>query len=232
MSTSLPPLLAPMLSSPAMRAVCDDVTCLQHMLDFEAALARAEAATGVIPATAAGSIGKACKAGAFDLAALAEAATRSGNIAIPLVKALTADVAKADADAARYVHSGATSHDVLDTGATGGVVAERLVQERRLPLGCAPWDGRRERVAEAASVFGIVAGTCGEIARDMQLMMQTDVAEAFEPAGEGRGGSSTMPHKRNPRAAPAALAAATLAPGLAATGFASLVHDHQAPVGP
>ena len=85
------------------------------MLDFEAALARAEAAVGVIPASAAGPIAKACKAEAFDLAALAEAATRSGNLAIPLVKALTANVAKADADAARYVHWGATSQDVIDT---------------------------------------------------------------------------------------------------------------------
>ncbi len=117
MSTSLSPLLAPMLSSAAMRAVCDDVACLQHMLDFEAALARAEAATGVIPASAAGPIGSACQAGSFDLAALAEAATRSGNLAIPLVKALTADVARADPDAARYVHWGATSQDVIDTAA-------------------------------------------------------------------------------------------------------------------
>lgn len=91
MSTSLSPLLAPMLSSPAMRAVCDDVACLRHMLEFEAAPARAEAATGVIPAGAASPIGRACKAGSFDLAALAEAATRSGNLAIPLVKALTGD---------------------------------------------------------------------------------------------------------------------------------------------
>ena len=53
MSTSLSPLLAPMLSSAAMRTVCDDATYLQHMLDFEAALARAEAAAGVIPASAA-----------------------------------------------------------------------------------------------------------------------------------------------------------------------------------
>src|ERR1700676_3040229 len=117
MSTSLSPLLAPMLSSAAMRAVCDDIAYLQHMLDFEAALARAEAATGVIPASAAGPIANACKASSFDLAALAEAATRSGNLAIPLVKALTADVAKADADAARYVHWGATSQDVIDTAA-------------------------------------------------------------------------------------------------------------------
>src|SRR5260370_39276213 len=117
MSTSLSLLLAPMLSSPAMRAVCDDAACLQNMLDFEAALARAEAATGVIPTAAAEPIAKACTATSFDLAALAEAATRSGNLAIPLVKALTANVAKADSEAARYVHWGATSQDVIDTAA-------------------------------------------------------------------------------------------------------------------
>jgi 3-carboxy-cis,cis-muconate cycloisomerase len=110
-------MLAPMLSSAAMRAVCDDATYLQHMLGFEAALARAEAATGVIPTSAADPIAKACKAGLFDSDALAEAATRSGNLAIPLVKALTANVAKADPDAARYVHWGATSQDVIDTAA-------------------------------------------------------------------------------------------------------------------
>src|SRR5277367_4723602 len=115
MRTALSPLLAPMLSSPAMRAVCDDAAYLQRMLDFEAALARAEAAVGVIPDGAAGAIAKACTAERFDPAELAEAATRSGNLAIPLVKALTAAVAKTDAEAARYVHWGATSQDVIDT---------------------------------------------------------------------------------------------------------------------
>jgi 3-carboxy-cis,cis-muconate cycloisomerase len=322
MSTSLSPLLAPMLSSAAMRAVCDDATYLQHMLGFEAALARAEAATGVIPASAADPIARACKAGSFDPGALAEAATRSGNLAIPLVKALTAHVAKADPDAARYVHWGATSQDVIDTAATltlraaidallgdidraiagfaklatkhrdtamvartwlqhalpmpfglklaeyaaalhrsrlrlqrvrkeglalqfggaagtlaalgdkGLLVAERLAQELELPLPAAPWHTHRDRIAEAASVFAILAGTCGKIARDIQLMMQTDVAEAFEPAGEGRGGSSTMPHKRNPVAAATALAAATMAPGLAATILAAQVQDHERSAGP
>src|ERR1700721_2344563 len=117
MNSSISALLPPMLSSAAMRIVCDDLACLQNMLDFEAALARAEAATGVIPASAAGPITDACKAGAFDLVALAQAATRSGNLALPLVKALTANVAKADAEAARYVHWGATSQDVIDTAA-------------------------------------------------------------------------------------------------------------------
>jgi 3-carboxy-cis,cis-muconate cycloisomerase len=311
-----------MLSSAAMRAVCDDIAYLQRMLDFEAALARAEAATGVIPASAAGPIAKACKASSFDLADLAEAATRSGNLAIPLVKALTAEVAKAHPDAARYVHWAATSQDVIDTasmltfraaldalladldraiadfaklarehrhtamvartwlqhalpmpfglklaeyaaalhrsqsrlrrlrseelalqfgGAAGTLaalgdkgmrVAEKLAQELKLPLPDAPWHTHRDRIAEAASVLAILTGTCGKIARDVSLMMQTDVAEAFEPAGEGRGGSSTMPHKRNPVAAATALAAATMAPNLAATIFAAQVQDHERSAGP
>jgi 3-carboxy-cis,cis-muconate cycloisomerase len=311
-----------MLSSAAMRAICDDVACLQNMLDFEAALARAEAAVGVIPASAAGPITAACRAESFDLAALADAATRSGNLAIPLVKALTANVAKADAGAARYVHWGATSQDAIDTGAMLGLragidallsdtsravagfaklarqhrhtavvartwlqhalpmpfglklaeyaaalhrsrqrlqrlrgealalqfggaagtlaalgdkglpVAEKLAQELKLPLPDAPWHTHRDRIAEAASVFAILAGTCGKIARDVSLMMQTDVGEAFEPSGEGRGGSSTMPHKRNPVAAASALGAATMAPGLAATIFAAQVQDHERSAGP
>src|SRR5262249_54231592 len=117
MSTSLSPLLAPMLSSGAMRTICDDATTLQHMLDFEAALARAEASASVIPKNAAGPIAAACKASSFDLAALAEAATRSGNLAIPLVKTLTAQVEKSDAEAARYGHWGAKSQDVIDSAA-------------------------------------------------------------------------------------------------------------------
>ena len=81
-------------------------------------------------------------------------------------------------------------------------------------------------------MFAIIAGTCGKIARDVSLMMQTDVGEAFEPSGEGRGGSSTMPHKRNPVAAASALAAATMAPNLAATIFAAQVQDHERSAGP
>jgi 3-carboxy-cis,cis-muconate cycloisomerase len=101
-----------------------------------------------------------------------------------------------------------------------------------LPLPEAPWHTHRDRIAEAASVFAILAGSCGKIARDVSLLMQTDVAEAFEPAGEGRGGSSTMPHKRNPVACAAALAAATMAPNLAATIFAAEVQDHERSAGP
>ncbi len=322
MSTSLPPLLAPMLSSPAMRAICDDAAQLQRMLDFESALARAEAATGVIPKTAVAAIEAACQAERFDKTRLAEDAVRAGNLAIPLVKALTAEVAKSDPEAARYVHWGATSQDVIDTatmlglraavdallpdldraiagfarlarqhrntamvartwlqhalpipfglklaeyaaalhrsrarlkrlrdeeialqfgGAAGTLaalgdkglkVAEQLAKELNLRLPDAPWHTHRDRIADAASVLAILTGTCGKIARDVSLMMQTDVGEAFEPAGAGRGGSSTMPHKRNPVASAAALAAATMAPNLAATLFAAQVQDHERSAGP
>ena len=322
MSTSLSPLLAPLLSSSAMRAVCDDAATLTHMLDFEAALARAEAATGVIPGSAVAAIEEACSASRFDIEGIALAATRAGNLAIPLVKALTAEVAKTDKDAARYVHWGATSQDVIDTatmlglraaidalladldhavagfaalaqkhrdtavvartwlqhalpmpfglklaeyaaalhrtrlrlrrlrheglalqfgGAAGTLaalgdhglaVADRLAQELNLPLPEAPWHTHRDRIAEIASVMAILSGTCGKIARDVSLLMQTDVGEAFEPAGEGRGGSSTLPHKRNPVASAIALSAATMAPNLVATILAAQVQDHERSAGP
>jgi 3-carboxy-cis,cis-muconate cycloisomerase len=116
-------------------------------------------------------------------------------------------------------------------GDKGMLVAEKLAQELKLPLPEAPWHTHRDRIAEAASVLAILAGSCGKIARDVSLLMQTDVAEAFEPSGEGRGGSSTMPHKRNPVAAATALAAATMAPNLAATIFAAQVQDHERSAG-
>jgi 3-carboxy-cis,cis-muconate cycloisomerase len=117
-------------------------------------------------------------------------------------------------------------------GDKGLIVAEQLAKELSLPLPEAPWHTHRDRIADAASAFAILAGTCGKIARDISLLMQTDVAEAFEPAGEGRGGSSTLPHKRNPVAAATALAAATMAPNLAATIFAAQVQDHERSAGP
>lgn len=322
MSTALSPLLAPMLSSRLMRAACDDVACVDHMLRFEAALARAEGAVGVIPQSAVAPIVANCKVTWFDLGQLAEQATRSGNLAIPLVNALTAKVRKTDYQSAGYVHWGATSQDVIDTatmlmlkagidlliadldraikgfaslaqahrdtpavartwlqhalpmpfglklaeyaaalhrsklrlkrlreeglalqfggaagtlaalGDKGLAVSAALARELELPLPEAPWHTHRDRIAEAASVFAIIAGSCGKIARDVSLMMQTDVGEAFEPAGAGRGGSSTMPHKRNPVAAASALGAATMAPNLAATIFAAQVQDHERSAGP
>src|SRR5271155_1246591 len=96
--------------------VLSDRACLQGMLDFEAALATAEARAGVIPSSAAAAIAAKCKAELFDVGELARGAKLAGNLAIPLVKALTALVAQGDKDAARFVHWGATSQDAIDTG--------------------------------------------------------------------------------------------------------------------
>jgi 3-carboxy-cis,cis-muconate cycloisomerase len=113
----------------------------------------------------------------------------------------------------------------------GLAVAEKLAAELKLPLPDAPWHGHRDRLAEIAAALAILAGSCGKLARDVTLLMQTDVAEAFEPAAPGRGGSSTLPQKRNPVAAPIALAAATMAPNLAATILAAQVGEHERSAG-
>src|SRR3989338_8864561 len=102
--------------SAAMAAVFSDSGLVQGMLDFEAALARAEARVGLIPQSAVAPIEAACRAERYDFAELAEAIALAGNSAIPLVKALGRQVAAVDPQAERYVHLGATSQDAMDTG--------------------------------------------------------------------------------------------------------------------
>jgi 3-carboxy-cis,cis-muconate cycloisomerase len=116
-------------------------------------------------------------------------------------------------------------------GDRGLAVAAALAEELTLTLPDVPWHTQRDRLVELATTLGMIVGTLGKIARDVSLLMQTDVGEAFEPAGEGRGGSSTMPHKRNPVTSAVVLAAATRAPGLVATMLASMVQEHERGLG-
>lgn len=308
-------------TSAPMRALFSDHGRLQGMLDFEAALARAEAATGLIPASAVAPISAACNAEAYDVAALAIAIASAGNSAIPLVKALGRQIAAQDAEAERYVHLGATSQDAMDSGlilqlraaiaifeaelaqlaedlavqaerhaatplagrtwlqhATpvtlgmklagllgaitrqrqrlaelkprllvlqfGGAagtlaalgaqampVSEALARELNLRLPEQPWHTQRDRLVEFAGWLGLLAGTLGKLGRDLSLLMQTDVGEVFEPSAPGKGGSSTMPHKRNPVGAAVLIAAATRAPGLVATMLAAMPQEHERSLG-
>ena len=291
---------------------------VQRMLDFEAALARAEATTGVIPPEAAIRIAAACDAGQFDPDALAVGARAAGNRAIPLVAALTALV---DPVARGFVHWGATSQDVLDTalvlqmrdglaeidagclrvadvlatqaarhrltplagrtwmqqalpvtlgqklaatlsallrhrariaelaprlmvqqfggaagtlaslGARGLAVEAALASDLGLAVADIPWHTQRDRLCEVAAVLGGLVATLGKLARDLALLAQTEVAEAFEPAAPGRGGSSTLPHKRNPVGCALALAASVRAPNLVATMLAAAVQEHERGLG-
>lgn len=314
-------LFDPLFTTEAMRGIFSDQGRVQAMLDFEAALARAEARAGVVSAATAAAIGAQCRAELFDVDALAVAAAQAGNAAIPLVKALTLLVATRDAEAARHVHWGATSQDAIDTGlilqlvpaltaidadlahlssalaalarahartplagrtwlqqgppvtlglkaagflsaierhrtrlaqlrarvATlqfGGAVgtlaalgergmpvASALAEELQLELPDLPWHAQRDRIAEVATTLGLVVGTLGKLARDVSLLMQTEVAEAFEPSALGRGGSSTMPHKRNPVSSAVILAAAVRVPPLVATMLSAMVQEHERALG-
>jgi len=298
-----------------------DQAYLQGLLDFEAALARAEAKAGVIPAADAQTIVAACEAVQFNMEELAAQAALSGNVAIPLVKKLTELVAKQSKGAARFVHWGATSQDAMDTGAVlqlrralevvdqdlarltstlanladkhraspiaartwmqqalpttfgfivagwldailrhrsrladlharnltlqfggavgtlaalsgrGPAVAKALAEDLHLPLPPIPWHTHRDRIVEIAAALGLCTGTLGKIARDISLHAQTEIAELAEPAGEGRGGSSTMPQKRNPVTCATVLAAAQRVPGLVSTMFSSMVQEQERALG-
>jgi 3-carboxy-cis,cis-muconate cycloisomerase len=311
-----------------------DESVLQAMLDFEAALARAEARSSIIPQTAADAIAASANPRNFDSAALALGSLRAGTPAIPLVKALTEQVRKTNPEAARFVHWGATSQDVADTamslllrraekilaedlsrieqallrladqhkntvmlgrtllqpappvtfglkaagwlgavargkkdlrdafraavvlqfgGASGtlaslgnrgddhrdvrendrGVAVVKALSEE---LGfekppAAPWHTQRDRLATLICACGVLTGSLGKMARDISLLMQHEVGEAAEPGGDGRGGSSTMPHKRNPTACALTLAAAHRVPGLVATFLSAMVQEHERAVG-
>ena len=108
-------LIESLSTTPALAALFSDESVLQAMLEFETALARAEARSGVIPSQAADAIAAAARPSNFDVATLADTTFRAGTPAIPLVKMLNDLVRKSDAEAARFVHWGATSQDVADS---------------------------------------------------------------------------------------------------------------------
>lgn len=304
-----------------MREVFCDAGRVQAMLDVEAALARAEARVGLIPQDAVAPIEAVCHARLYDFSALGEAIASAGNSAIPLVKALGKRIASESAEAERYVHLGATSQDVMDSGLVlqlrqaleliegelaqlaailarqaehyaatplagrtwlqhatpvtlgmkiagwlgaitrtrqrlselkprllvlqfGGAsgtlaalgeqalpVAEALAAELQLGLPEQPWHTQRDRLVEFGSVLGLIAGSLGKLGRDVSLLMQTEAGEAFEPSAPGKGGSSTMPHKRNPVGAAVLIGAATRVPGLLSTLFSAMPQEHERSLG-
>jgi 3-carboxy-cis,cis-muconate cycloisomerase len=290
-----------------------DERFLAAMARFEGALARASA-----PAPHAEVIGRVCESARFDAAALARDG-RASTLAIPFVKALTAQVAAVSKDAAKHVHAGATSQDVIDTaavlclkpacariidlavrlgdaaakltrnrtataartllqpalpvpfgwkaavwlspvsrslvalrraareacvlqfggpsgtlsafGESGEKVSASLADSLGLTRSLVPWHSARDRFARLGAELAILAGAAGKIGRDVSLLMQREVGEAAEGAKAGRGGSSSMPHKRNPALSMVALEAAQRAPALAATLLGQLTPEHERGLG-
>jgi 3-carboxy-cis,cis-muconate cycloisomerase len=309
------------LTTPDMIAVFDDAAVVQAMLAFEAALARAQAAQGLIPARAASAIEGVCKAQLYDIPALIRAGQRAGSLAIPLVKELQKTVALYDEDAARHVHWGSTSQDVIDTalvlvtreamqllddglrelcghllrlaeqhlstpvlartlmqpaqvtsfgfkaagwlaplvrarsqlraqaaralqlqlggavgtlavmGESGAAVAAQVAARLRLRAADAAWHTQRDEWVRLGLEAAVLGGSLGKIATDLGLMAQGEVAELAEPSGKGRGGSSAMPHKRNPVSTMIALAAARRTPQHAAALLACMDQQHERGLG-
>jgi 3-carboxy-cis,cis-muconate cycloisomerase len=288
------------------------------MLTFEAKLAEVQARLGLIPAEAARQIALAASPSAIDAGRLAEEAALAGNPAIPFVAMLTAAVPE---EAARYVHLGATSQDVMDSalamqlgeamaamdqrlralgdilarmaglhrstpmaartllqqaspttfgaklagwimplirhrqriaairprllvvqlggaagtraafGGAGNLVSRALALELGLDPSPLPWHTARDSLSEFAALCGLICGTLGKIAQDVALLMQTEIGEVLEGAAPGKGGSSALPHKRNPVAAHAMLAIARITPGLVAAMMGAQVQAHERAVG-
>jgi 3-carboxy-cis,cis-muconate cycloisomerase len=275
-------LLSPVRAGLEIEAATSDAAYLRALLDAEAALARAQAGAGLIPAAAAEAITRTAGTVSIDLAHLARRARGGGNPVVPLVAELRTAVGP---EAAGCVHRGATSQDIMDTAAmlvatratglllrdlervldalalladrhrstpmpartlgqqavptTFGLKAsgwllgcldarEELLRARRaLPaqlggaagtlaalggpellalyaaeLGLAapllPWHSRRTPVARLGAALTETTTALGKMATDVVLLAQTEVAEVAEPAADGRGASSAMPHKRNP----------------------------------
>jgi 3-carboxy-cis,cis-muconate cycloisomerase len=112
-------------------------------------------------------------------------------------------------------------------GGDGLKLARALAQELDLRLPDMPWHTGRDGLLEAAQVMANIAATAAKIAGDVALLMQTEIGEAFEPAGEGRGGSSTMPQKRNPATSAAILGANTKLQALIPAMAAGASPDHE-----
>jgi 3-carboxy-cis,cis-muconate cycloisomerase len=117
-------------------------------------------------------------------------------------------------------------------GDKGLTVHDALMAELGLGGSAMPWHVGRDCVAETVSLLALIAGSLAKIATDVMLMMQTEVAEAFEPFAEGRGSSSTMPQKRNPIACELIIAAAGIVRQHAGLMFAAMAADHERATGP
>jgi 3-carboxy-cis,cis-muconate cycloisomerase len=126
---------------------------------------------------------------------------------------------------------GGAAGTLASLGGKGAEVGPLLARDLGLTWPDTPWHGARDRIGETAAYCGLLCGSLGKIGRDVALMMQTDVGEAAEPAAPGRGGSSTMPHKRNPVLSAVMIGAAISAPGLVATILAAQMHEHERAAG-
>jgi 3-carboxy-cis,cis-muconate cycloisomerase len=302
-----------------MRRIFSDESRVQKYLDFEAALARAQARLGIIPQEAAAEIERHCGAGGINFVKLETETARIGYPVLPVVQQL---VALCRDGLGEWCHWGATTQDVTDSatvmqirealtlieadidaiaaalaglarkyrdtpmagrsnlqqavpitfgyktatllaafdrhkqrlqelrarvlvgefggaagtlaslGGRGLQVQAELMKELRLGVPAIAWHTTRDSIAEIGCFLGLLTGTCGKLAFDVKLMMQTEVEEVFEPFQEGRGSSSTMPQKRNPISSVYITALTSVVRQQVAALLDAMVGDHERATGP
>ncbi len=306
-------------STEAMRRVFSDENRVQKYLDFEAALARAQARLGIIPQEAAEEICRHCDAAEIDYNKLKVQTERIGYPVLPVVQQL---VAACRDGLGEWCHWGATTQDITDSatvmqirealvlveadldgiadalatlarkyrdtpmagrsnlqqavpitfgykmatllaaferhkqrlaelrpralvgefggaagtlsslGGRGLQVQAELMKELKLGQPAIAWHTVRDTIAEVGCFLGLVTGTCGKIAFDIKLLMQTEVEELYEPFFEGRGSSSTMPQKRNPISSVYITALSSVVRQQTAALLDAMVEDHERSTGP
>ena len=298
----------------AMRRIFSDETYVGYLLQVEAALAWAEAEVGLIPRSAAEEIANQARPEHFSLQELRQGLDATAHSLVPLVRAL-AD--RCRGDAGRYVHWGATTQDIIDTGnalrlrdafasvlarlddilevlahtaeeeadtliagrthgqhalpvtfgykvavwawevfrqlerweqakprvlvgnVTGavgtfagfgdhGAEVQRLALER-LGLGVPEicWHTARDRPAEVAALVTLTAGTLEKIAGEIYRLQSTEYGEVEEPFFQGKVGSSTMPHKRNPSLCEAVITCSRAVRAEASMVFEAMAQEHE-----
>ena len=307
-------LLKHLWGTDELRAIFNDENRVQKWYDYEAALARAQAELGIIPAAAAAEITAKAKVANVDLEAIAAEVRRTKHPLVPSVRALQAICA---GDHGEYLHFGPTTQDVLDTGmmlqvreahaifvrdlrvvgrelyrlaethkttpmagrthavqalpitfghkcavwlAETGRNFERLTQlEQRLFVGSlvgavgtkasfgerafeldekvmaqlglgvaeVSWQPARDRFVEYVGVLGLIVGSLANIANEIITLAHTEIDELAEPFSEGKVGSSTMPHKRNPSTAESVATIGRVLRYTVALMHDALLHEHE-----
>ena len=130
------------------------------------------------------------------------------------------------------VQFGGAAGTLASLGARGVEVMEGLAGELGLGSPAAPWHVARDGFAEAVGFMGLLCGSLAKIATDIILLAQTEVGEVSEPYVAGRGGSSTMPQKRNPIASEYVLASARMVQALVPVMQGAMAQDHERATGP
>lgn len=149
--------------------------------------------------------------------------------AAPLVRARRQ--LKAVAKQALQLQLGGAVGTLAVMGAKGPAVARRVSNDLGLRMPDAAWHTQRDEWLRLGMEVAILAGSISKLATDFSLMAQGEIAELAEPSGAGRGGSTAMPHKRNPVSCMTALAAAARVPQRAAALLGAMGQEHERGLG-